>query len=112
MVSTPGRGGCVSERMTERAKDPGAEGPAQAIDSVRWNVIACQVWGDITDMTDPDVELMAAIEAFRQRQLAMIDAQLAEFGIEPPAQKTEKPEPSYFMMILGEDEREKRCATS
>jgi hypothetical protein len=82
------------------------------VDSVRWNVIACQVWRDITDMTDPDVELMAAIEAFRQRQLAMIDAQLAEFGIEPPAQKTEKPEPSYFMMILGEDEREKRCATS
>jgi hypothetical protein len=37
---------------------------------------------------------MAAIEAFRQRQLAQIDAQLAEFGIEPLAQKAEEPEPS------------------
>jgi hypothetical protein len=30
---------------------------------------------------------MAAIEALRQRQLAKINAQLAEFGIEPPAPK-------------------------
>jgi hypothetical protein len=37
---------------------------------------------------------MAAIEAFRQRQLAQIDAQLAEFGIEPLAQNAEEPEPS------------------
>jgi hypothetical protein len=61
---------------------------------VGWNVIACQVWRDITDMTGPDAELIAAIEAFRQRQLAQIDAQLAEFGIEPLAQKAEEPESS------------------
>jgi hypothetical protein len=33
------------------------------VDSVRWNVIACQVWHDITDVMDPDADLMAAIEA-------------------------------------------------
>jgi hypothetical protein len=38
------------------------------------NVIASQVWRDITDVTDPNAELMAAIEAFRHRQLARIDA--------------------------------------
>jgi hypothetical protein len=41
-------------------------------------------------VTDPDAELMAAIEAYRQRQLAEIDAQLAEFGVEPPVPKTEE----------------------
>ncbi len=50
------------------------------VDSVRWNVIACQVWRDITEVTEPDAELMAAIEAFRQRQLAKMDAQRAEVG--------------------------------
>jgi hypothetical protein len=77
------------------------------VDSVRWNVIACQVWRDITDVTDPDAELMAAIEAFRRRQLGKIDAQLADLGVEPPAPKTEEQTPNYFMMILG-DEAEKR----
>ena len=43
---------------------------------------------------------MAAIEAFRQRQLA--DAQLAEFGIEPPLPKTEEQTPNCFMKISGE----------
>ena len=63
------------------------------VDSVRWNVIACQVWHDITDVMDPDADLMAAIEALRQRQLAKVDAQLAEFGIEPPLPKTEEQTP-------------------
>jgi hypothetical protein len=53
------------------------------VDSVRWNISAYQVWRDITDVTDPDAELMAAIEAFRQRQLAKVDAQLAEFVLRP-----------------------------
>jgi hypothetical protein len=32
--------------------------------------IKLALWRDITDVTDPHAELMAAIEAFRQRQLA------------------------------------------
>jgi hypothetical protein len=59
----------------------------------------CQVWRDSTEVTDPDSELMAAIEAFRQGQLAQIDAQLAEFGIEPPAPKSEEQTPNCFMKI-------------
>jgi hypothetical protein len=65
------------------------------VERVSWNRICCQVWRDITDVTDPDAELMAAIEAFRWRQLAKIDAQLGEFGVEPPAQKTEEQTPNY-----------------
>jgi hypothetical protein len=53
---------------------------------------------------DPDADLMAAIEALRQRQ---DNAQLAEFGNEPPAPKTEEPETDYFVMIL-EDAGQKR----
>jgi hypothetical protein len=41
-----------------------------------------------------------ASEPSRQRQLAQIEAQLAEFGIEPPARQTEEQKPHYFMMIL------------
>jgi hypothetical protein len=37
------------------------------------------------------------IEAFRQRQLAQIDAHLAEFGVEPPAPQTEEQKPNYFI---------------
>jgi hypothetical protein len=44
-------------------------------------VIACQVWRDITDVMDPDTELMAVIEVFRRRQLAQIDAQLANSAL-------------------------------
>jgi hypothetical protein len=44
--------------------------------------------------------LKSAIEAFRQRQLAKIDAQLAEFGIDPPAPTANEQKPSYFAMIL------------
>jgi hypothetical protein len=93
--------------MTDARKIQELKARRRHVDSVRWNVIASQVWRDITDVTDPDAELLAAIEAFRQRQLAEIDAQLAEFGIEPPAPKTEEQTPNYFMMILG-DEAEKR----
>jgi hypothetical protein len=64
---------------------------------VRWDVIACQVWRDITAVTDPDAELMAAIDTFRRRQLAKIDAQLAEFGIEPPTRQAEEQKPNYFI---------------
>ena len=46
----------------------------------------------------------------RQRQLAKIDAQLAEFGIEAPAPKVE--EPRYQMIILGEHDGEKRRAAT
>ncbi len=49
------------------------------------NRTCCQVWRDITDVTDTDAELMAAIQAFRQHELAKIDAQLAEFGVGPRA---------------------------
>jgi hypothetical protein len=57
-------------------------------------VIACQVWHDITDVMDPDADLMAAIEALRQHQLAQIDAQLAEFGAGAEL---------YFMPILADE---------
>ena len=60
---------------------------------------------------DPDTELMAALEAFRQRQLAKIDAQLAEFGIEPPARQTEEQKPNYFMMILENEGYKRPTAT-
>jgi hypothetical protein len=71
--------------MTDARKIQELKARRRHIDRARWNVIACQVWRDMPDVTDPDAELVAAIEAFRQRQLAKIDAQLAEFGIEPPA---------------------------
>jgi hypothetical protein len=67
------------------------------------NVIACQVWRDITDVMDPDAELRAAIEAFRQRQLAQINAQLAELGLEPPAANTEKQSrPAWYVAEPGQ----------
>jgi hypothetical protein len=64
------------------------------VERVSWNRICCQVWRDITDVRYPDAELMAAIEAFRQRQLGKIDAQLAELGVEPPAPKAEEHKPN------------------
>jgi hypothetical protein len=55
--------------------------------------------------------LKEAIEALRQRQLAKINAQLAEFGIEPPAPKTEEQKPTYFVMILGDEGQKRPTAT-
>ena len=81
------------------------------VERVSWNRICSQVWRDITDVTDSDAELMAAIEAFRQRQLAKINAQLAEFGIKPPAPKTEEQKPNHFLMILGDEGRKRPTAT-
>jgi hypothetical protein len=42
---------------------------------------------------------MAAIEALRQHQLAKVDAQLAEFGMEPPLPKTEEQTLNCFMQL-------------
>jgi hypothetical protein len=70
------------------------------VNNLRLNVIACQVWRGIADVTDPDADLMAALEAFRQGQLAKIGAQLARFGIEPPAQETEEQKPRYLPLSL------------
>jgi hypothetical protein len=71
-------------------KGSGAKAQRKRVERVSWNRICCQVWRDITAVTDPDAELMAAIDTFRRRQLAKIDAQLAEFGIEPPARQAEE----------------------
>jgi hypothetical protein len=76
--------------MTDARKVQELKARRRHIESAGWNGICCQVWRDITDGTDPNAELMAAIEAYRQRQLAKIDAQLAEFGVEPPVPKTEE----------------------
>jgi hypothetical protein len=62
-------------------------------------VIACQVWHDYTDVMESDADLIAAIEALRQHQLAKVDAQLAEFGMESPLPKTEEQTPNCFMKI-------------
>ena len=95
-----------------RTKGPGAEGSAQACRASELEPhLLPQVWRDLTDVTDSDAELMAAIEAFRQRQLAKINAQLAEFGIEPPAPKTEEQKPNYFLMILGDEGWKRPTAT-
>jgi hypothetical protein len=51
----------------------------------------------------PDADLMAAIEALGQRQLAKVDAQLAGFGMEPPLPKTEKQTPNCFMKISANE---------
>jgi hypothetical protein len=71
------------------------------VERASWNRICCQAWRDITDVTDADAELITAIEAFRWRQLAKIDAQLAELGFELPAPKTEEQKPNYFMKFWG-----------
>jgi hypothetical protein len=71
------------------------------VERASWNRICCQAWPDITDVTDPDTELMAAVESSQQRQLAKIDAQLAEFGIEPRAPKTEEQKPNYLHDDFG-----------
>jgi hypothetical protein len=89
--------------MTDERKIQQLKARRRHVESAGWNRICCQLWRDLTEVTDPDAELMAAIEAFRQRQLAQIDAQLAEFGIEPPAPQTEEQKPNYFMMILNSD---------
>ena len=97
--------------MTDARKIQELKAPARHLDNVRWNVIACQVWRDITEVTDPDAELMAAIEAFRQRQLAKIDAQLAEVGVEPSAPQIEEQKLNHFLMILGDEGRKRPTAT-
>jgi hypothetical protein len=53
--------------MTDARKIQELKARRRHVDSVPWNVIACQVWRDITDLTDPDAELITALEAFRQR---------------------------------------------
>jgi hypothetical protein len=70
--------------MTDARKIQELKARRRHLDSVQWNAIACRVWRDITEVTLPDAELMAAIDPFRQRQLAKIDAQVAEIGIERP----------------------------
>jgi hypothetical protein len=90
--------------MTDAQKIQELKAWRRHVDSVRWNISAYRVWRDITDVIDPDADLMAAIEAFWQAQ---IDAQIAEFGIGPPAPKIEEQKPNYFMMFLG-GEAEKR----
>jgi hypothetical protein len=52
-------------------------------------------WDQAIDLIEIlDRELKEAIEAFRQGLLAQTDAQLAEFGIEPPAPKSEEQKPN------------------
>jgi hypothetical protein len=97
--------------MTDAQKIQELKAKRRHFESAGWNRICCQVWRDITDVTDPDAELMAAINIFRQRQLAKIDAQLADFGIEPPAPQIEEQKPNYFMMILGEEGQKRPTAT-
>ena len=92
-----------SERRTDARKIRELTAQRRHFESARWNRICCQVWRDITDVTDPDAELMAAIDPFRQRQLAKIDAQLAEIGIEPPARQTEEQKPNCLIMILDNE---------
>jgi hypothetical protein len=45
--------------MTDARKIQELKARRRHVDSVPWNVIACQVW--------PDAELITALEAFRQR---------------------------------------------
>jgi hypothetical protein len=93
--------------MTDERKIQQLKARRRHVESAGWNRICCQVSRDITDVMDPDAELMAASRP------SVIDSwpgsmrQLAEFGIEPPVPKTGEQTPNYFMMILG-DEAEKR----
>jgi hypothetical protein len=80
----PGEVASLTTASTRRQSTPISAASSQSsqelkarrrhVESAGWNRICCQVSRDITDVMDPDAELMAAIEAFHHRQLARIDA--------------------------------------
>jgi hypothetical protein len=80
--------------MTDARTIQELEARHRHVNSVAVERDRCQVWHDITDVMDPDGDLMAALEALRQHQLAKVDAQFAAFGIEPPAPKSDEQKPN------------------
>ena len=49
--------------MTDERKIQQLKARRRHVESAGWNRICCQLWRDLTEVTDPDAELMAAIEA-------------------------------------------------
>jgi hypothetical protein len=69
----------------------------ESIAKARWNMVVAerQESGWRTDdAAKADEQLQLAIEEFRARKLAAIDAELRELGIDPGTEPPEPPEPA------------------